>query len=153
MSDDAPETFDATDPAAEANARREVARRERNDRNVMVSIMTTVAGRDWLYRFLDACHINNSAFVPGQADVTAFHLGEENIGKQVLLQAMSASTDLYMKMIKEQQEEERRLNEVRKKERVNREEKEGPIDVAALVADLPPPAGYPGGPPLPKKKG
>lgn len=152
MPDDLPsEQFDAADPAAEANAKREQARRERNDLDVMRLILREKPGRDWLFRFLDSCHINNSPFAPGQADVTAYHLGEEAVGKRILLLAMTASVDLYMKMIKEQQDEEKRLNEVRRTERRNREEKEAPIDVASLVAPLPPPAGYPGGPPLPKK--
>ena len=152
MADELPqETFDANDPAAEANAKRDAARRERNDLDVLRAILHDKKGRDWLYRFLDSCHINNSPFAPGQPDVTAFHLGEENVGKRVLLLAMTASTDLYMKMIREQQEEETRLANVRRTERVNREERDGPVDVSSLVAPLPPPAGYPGGPPLPKK--
>jgi hypothetical protein len=153
MTDEPLETFDATDPAADANARREVARRDRADLDVMRGILSTTRGRDWLYRFLDSCHINNTPFSPGQPDVTAYHLGEEAVGKRILLQAMAASTDLYMKMIKEQQEEEQRLAEVRRKERINREEREGPVDVHKMMVDLPPPAGYPGGPPLPKKPG
>lgn len=152
MADDLPhETFDATDPAAEANARRDAARRERADLDVLRKLMSDKKGRDFLYRFLDSCHINNTPFAPGQPDVTAFHLGEENVGRRVLLLAMGASTDLYMKMITEQQEEEVRLADVRRKERQNREERDGPVDINALVAPLPPPAGYPGGPPLPKK--
>lgn len=153
MADDLPhETFDASDAVAESNAKRDVARRERADLDVMRGVMHTKQGRDWLYRFLNACHINNTPFAPGQPDVTAFHLGEEHVGKQVLLLAMTASTDLYMKMIQEQQEEERRLADVRRTERKNREEREdGPTNPAAMVAPLPPPAGFPGGPPLPKK--
>lgn len=153
MADDLPhETFDATDVAAEANAKRDAARRERNDLDVLRKVLNDKKGRDFLYRFLDSCHINNTPFAPGQPDVTAFHLGEENVGRRVLLLAMTASTDLYMKMITEQQEEEARLKEVRRTERKNREERDGPINVTDLVAPLPPPAGYPGGPPLPKKK-
>ena len=76
---------------------------------------------------------------------------EEAVGKRLLTAAMSASVDLYMKAIKEFQEEEARQANVRRKERQNREEREGPVDVSALVAPLPPPAGYPGGPPYPKK--
>lgn len=145
------EQFDATDPAAEDNAKRDQARRDRNDLDVLRTIMHDKKGRDWLFRFLDACHINNSPFAAGQADVTAYHLGEEAVGKRVLRTAMTASVDLYMKMIREQQEEEARLTEVRRKERKNRDEREGDVDVAAMVAPLPPPAGFPGGPSLPKK--
>ena len=153
MTDATLESFDASDTAAEANARRDEARRTRNDLDVLRTIMHTRQGRDWLYRFLDSCHINNTPFAAGQPDLTAFHLGEENVGRKLLLTAMAASVDLYMKMIKEAQEEEVRVNEVRRKERINREERDGPIDIEKLVAPLPPPAGYPGGPPLPKKEG
>ena len=153
MTDDTLESFDASDTAAEANARRDEARRNRNDLDVLRTIMHTRQGRDWLHRFLDSCHINNTPFAAGQPDLTAFHLGEENVGRKLLLTAMSASVDLYMKMIKEAQEEEIRVNEVRRKERINREEREAPIDFEKLVAPLPPPAGYPGGAPLPKKEG
>ena len=62
MTDDTLESFDASDTAAEANARRDAARRERNDLDVLRTLMHTRQGRDWLYRFLDACHINNTPF-------------------------------------------------------------------------------------------
>ena len=108
MPDDLPHEIivDATRPCRQANAKRDAARRDRADLDVMRKLMADKKGRDWLYRFLDACHINNTPFAPGQPDVTAFHLGEESVGKRVLLLAMTASTDLYMKMIREQQEEE-----------------------------------------------
>jgi hypothetical protein len=154
MPEDLPhETFDAADPAAEDNARRDAARIAREDADVLRGIMFNKPGRAWLLRFLDACHINNSTFAPGMTDQTAFNLGEEAVGKRLLLTAMGASVDLYMKAIQEQQAEERRLADVRRTERKNREKTEdGPINVADLVAPLPPPAGYPGGPPLPKKE-
>lgn len=152
MADEQPrETFDAADPAATDNAARDTAAKSRADADVLRSIMMTKPGRAWLYRFLEKCNIYGESFTPGQPDVTAFKLGNENVGRQLMLAAMNASTDLYVKMVNEQREEERRLDEVRRKERKNREERDGPIDVNALVAPLPPPAGYPGGPPLPKK--
>lgn len=152
MADDLPhETFDATDVAAEDNVKRDQARIAREDADVLRGIMLSKPGRAWLLRRLDECHINNSPFAAGQPDVTAFHLGEEAVGKRLLLSAMSASVDLYMKAIKENQEEAQRQNVVRRTERKNREEREGPVDISALVQPLPPPAGYPGGPPLPKK--
>jgi hypothetical protein len=152
MSDDPLESFDATDTAAEDNARRDQARFAREDHDVLRNIMHTKQGRAWLLRRLDECHINNSPFAPGEPDVTAFHLGEEAVGKRLLLSAMTASVDLYMKAITEGQAEAQRVNEVRRREAKNRRESEGPIDVTELVAPLPPPAGYPGGPPLPTKQ-
>ena len=145
------ETFDASNPAAEDNARRDAARLLRQDADVLRSIMHSKEGRSWLYRKLASCHIFENPFYPGQSDVTFHALGEQNVGKKLMAETMAASADLYMKMIKEQQDEEKRLNDVRRTERKNREKDEQPISAADLVAPLPPPAGYPGGPPLPKK--
>ena len=84
--------------------------------------------------------------------VTAFQLGEENVGKRLMLEAQSASVDLYVQMIKEQRAEEARLDEVRRREQRNREQAEAAPTAEELMAPLPPPAGYPGGPALKPKK-
>lgn len=153
MADDLPtETFDASDPAATDNANREARRKARDDADQLRLIMHTKQGRAFLYRLLERCNIYGDTFTPGQADATAFKLGQENIGKQLMLATMDASADLYVQMIKEQKDEEKRLDEVRRTERKNREAQEpGAPLTPDLVPDLPPPAGYPGGPPLPKK--
>lgn len=150
MADEA-ETFDASDPVAEGNAKRDAARHAREDADVLRKIMHDKQGRAWLYRQLESCHIYSSTFTPGQSDVTAFQLGEENYGKKLMLASQSASVDLYMQMIREQQAEEKRLEDVRRTENRNRQEQT--VSAADLVAPLPPPAGFPGGPALkPKKK-
>lgn len=152
MAEETLETFDATDVAAEDNAKRDAKRRERQDADVLRNVMRTKEGRAWLYRQLDLCHIYTATFAPGQADVTAFQLGEENIGKRLMMAAIDASPDLYMAMIKDQRDEEKRLNEVRRTERKNREEAEQGASAEKQVAPLPPPAGYPGGPALKKTR-
>lgn len=154
MADDQPpaETFDAADPAAEANAKRDAARREREDADVLRTLMHSKAGRAWLYRFLERCHIYGATFAGEQTHVSAFQQGEENVGKRLMLNAQAASVDLYMTMIKEEQAEQRRLDDVRRSERKNRDAENAPEPGAGAVADLSPPPGYPGGPPLPKKK-
>lgn len=147
------ETFDAADPAAIDNAKREEKRREREDADVLRIIMHTKQGRAWLYRRLESCHIYTSTFQPGQPDVTAFALGEENVGKKLMVDAIAASPDLYMTMIKEQRDEEKRLDAVRRTERKNREQRDPAASMTPdLVPHLPPPAGYPGGPPLPPQQ-
>jgi hypothetical protein len=153
MADDLPtETFDAADPAAIDNAKREEKRKAREDSDVLRLIMHSKQGRAWLYRHLERCNIYGETFAPGQSDVTAFKLGQENVGKQLMLSAMDASSDLYVKMVNEQREEAKRLDEVRRTERKNREANDPSASAPQdFVADLPPPAGYPGGPPLPGK--
>lgn len=155
MADDTPrETFDASDAAATDNAKREESRRSREDADVLRGLMHSKPGRAWLYRFLESCHIYSSTFAPGQSDVTAFSLGEENVGKKLMVAAIAASADLYVKMVKEQQDEEKRLDAVRRTERKNREHDDPAAPLTPdLVPHLPPPAGYPGGPPLPTRPG
>lgn len=162
MADETPvETFDATDPAAEDNARREAARRDRESADVIRHLLHRKEARAWFYRLLTDCHIygagrsgpvEGTSFVPGSSDVTFYQLGEENIGKRLMMEAMNASPDLYLLMIKEQRDEGKRLDEVRRKERVNREREDAPVNPQDFTPDLPPPAGFPGGPKLTKKK-
>lgn len=113
--------FDATDEAAINNAERDVKRHGREDADALRALMHTKAGRAFLYRLLARCHIYSTPFAPGQSDVTAFNLGEENIGKQLMTLAIDASPDLYMQMIKDQRDEEKRLESVREREATKRE--------------------------------
>jgi hypothetical protein len=147
----AQEPFDATDPAANANAEREAIRKKRDDADQLRHIMRNKKGRAFLYRLLERCHIYGDTFAGEDTHISAFRQGEENVGKQLMLEGMDASPDLYVEMIKEQRDEEKRLDEVRRTEQRNREEAEKPPQTKMMV-DLPPPAGYPGGPPLPKRK-
>ena len=137
MAEKEAETYDATDTVAENNLRRDEKRRARQDADVLRKLMHDAPGRAWLYRKLESCHIYSSTFSPGQPDITAFQLGEENVGKKLMLEAQLASVDLYMKMIKEQQEEVRRQDEERIKESNRREEAETPP--AEFMPELPPP--------------
>lgn len=150
MADDQPtETFDASDKAAIDNAQREEKRKAREDADVLRTIMHSKTGRAWLYRYLESCHIYGTTFAPGQSDVTFFALGEENAGKRLMSASIEASPDLYITMVKEQRAEEKRLDDVRRTERKNREATEPGAPIATdQVAPLPPPSGYPGGPPL-----
>jgi hypothetical protein len=102
---------DANDPAVLEAKRKEQGRRRRADNDVLRKLMHDVDGRDWLYRKLEACHIYQTSFSPGQPDVTAFNLGMENFGKQLMLEAQRASADLYVKMIKEQNDKKDRKGE------------------------------------------
>jgi len=140
---DTPEPYDATDPAAEANAKRDEARKAREDADVLRSIMMKKTGRAWMHRLLSRCHIYSSPFAPGQADVTAYALGEENIGKQLMLAVMTVSSELYVKMMDEQRAEEDRLNEVRRREERNRQREDDDIGVRMQGFDLPAPGTEP----------
>lgn len=151
MAEDTPiEQFDATDPKAINNAEREVARKKRQDADELRKILHSKTGRAFLYRLLERCNIYGDTFAGEQTHISAFRQGQENVGKQLMLAAMDASPDLYVQMVKDQRDEEGRLDEVRRSEAKDRESRDNPSGIQAMV-DLPPPAGYPGGPPMPKR--
>jgi hypothetical protein len=145
LADDTLEPYDATDPAAEQNARRDEARRQRDTIDVMRAILGTKKGRAWLCDKLEKCHIYGSPFMPGQPDATAFALGEENVGKQLMLEAIDADAGSYMKLLAERKEEEARQQEVRNREERKRQQ-QSDEDSAAMKTqgfDLPAPGTEP----------
>jgi hypothetical protein len=151
MTDDLFPAFDATDERAENNANRHALRVQAQD---MHALRLFLGGhknnRAWFYRQLEKCHIYGSPFDPDRPDTnnTMFRIGQENIGKDLMLQAIDASPDLYMLMLKEHKEEELRLASVRKDEETKRQD-----DNEAMIRtqgfDVPPPVGWPGGPDKP----
>jgi hypothetical protein len=140
---------DASDEAAENNARRDEARREREDAETVRRLLSHKSGRAWFYRLLKRSNIYGTSFVPGQPDTTAFELGREDVGRRLMAQAMEACEDLYLLMIREVRQEEERAAA----EEAEREKKEAADYGAAIRTqghDLPPPEGWPGHVP-PKK--
>lgn len=109
------DVFDAPDASDEVtvnNERRSEKRRARADQQVVRKILNTREGRSWFYRRLQTCHIFGDNVdlggpnTPSDALRTYFLLGQENIGKQMMVEAQNAATDLYLKMIEEAREEE-----------------------------------------------
>lgn len=157
--DDVAEVLDSGDANAEKNARKEEIRRARADADVVRSILKSPEGRDWLYRKLKAWHLyatleeGGATFFPGQTDVTAFRLGEENCAKQLESEIRNASIELYVTMLKDQRADQKRLDNLRREERQKREAETKPLTAEqAMTIDLPPPPGYGGTPSTPKKK-
>jgi hypothetical protein len=132
--------YDASSQEQERQAIDLASRNRRADADVLRKIMFTRDGRAWLYRLLESCNIYGSSFSPGQPDVTAFSLGQENIGRKLMLDAMEASTDLYVKMIAEQREEAQRLMKVRAED--ERKQEAGTDQTVGGFIDLPPPEGW-----------
>ena len=69
--------------------------------DVIKGVMQSVAGRQWIYSWLQRCHIYGNTFILGSPDGTAFNCGEENIGKQLLADVQQSCPDLYLTMINE----------------------------------------------------
>lgn len=157
MAEEFAEAPDTADKAVERNQRKEAARQRRADADVMRGVLRTKDGRDWLFRRLQRGHLyvagpDGIPFVAGQPDHTGFRLGEMNFAVMLDNEARDASLDLFTQMFREQKDEEKRLDAVRREEREKREAETKPLAASeAMAMELPPPAGYPGGPPLPKK--
>ena len=104
--------FNAADPKQIEAAKKEDGRVRRQDRDFYQVCMATPERRASFYRLLERCHIYATPADTMNTNRTYFNLGEENIGKQLMLSAMDASLDLYLTMLKESRE-------VRTKERKN----------------------------------
>lgn len=102
--------FDAADPTHIEAAKKEEGQRRREDRDLYQLLMSTPSRRASFYRILERGHIYGSPADLGNgmrgADPlsTYYALGEENFAKQMMLSAMDASLDLYLKMLSEQKE-------------------------------------------------
>lgn|SRR5215475_1034103 len=131
--------FDAGDPVAENNAQRDDARRQRDDAETLRRLLSHRNGRAWMFRLLEACHIWNSPFAPGQPDTTAFALGEQNVGLR-LYSSIQAFPDLMTMMLVEARKEDERIVGLRMDEERKRQGEEN-IAMQMQGYDLPPPGG------------
>lgn len=141
MPDDIPST---DDPLAEENAKRAAGRQRKDDMDVLRMLMRKPTGRDWMYRFLEECHIYGNPALFDNVPGTFFNLGEQNVGKKLLVQLEAASLDLYMTMKREHEEkvadETRIVREATKRELAETEE---PDITADQQPHLPRPEGWP----------
>ncbi len=93
--------YNADDEKQVKTAQKKAKLNEAIKLDVIRGVMNTASGRQWIYGFLESCHIYGNAFCPGQSDVTAFNLGEENVGKRLLADVQNSAPDLYLQMINE----------------------------------------------------
>jgi hypothetical protein len=135
--------YDAADPVAENNARRDVARQQREDADTVRRLLSHRNGRAWFHRLLARCHIYGTPFSPGEPDTTNFRLGEENVGKVLMYEALAACPEQYLAMIAEARKEDERVAAVRADEEKKRQG-EDEAAVRTQGFDLAPPAGWSG---------
>jgi hypothetical protein len=132
------------DPRTADKARRDAGRQRKDDRDVLRKLMRDPKGRDWLYRFLEVCHIYDNPAVFGDTNTTFFRLGEQNVGKRLLIEVEGASLDLYMTMKREHEEDvaeqTRQVREVAKQEEADQAE---PEVGGEQFPPLTPPKGWP----------
>lgn len=94
-------SYNADDPKQVKKAKDRAELDEAMKLDVLKNIMGIPAGRKWIYSILERCHIYGNPFVPGQADSTAFNLGESNIGRIFLADVQAAASEDYLVMLRE----------------------------------------------------
>ena len=86
--------------AAQRKANREARIRERQDREVMLSIMTTLAGRRWVYNKLAGLKAFHTPYT-GDVNSTLFNCGMQNAGFVFLAEILGAAPAEYLMMLRE----------------------------------------------------
>lgn len=104
---------DAADPKQIEARKHEEGRRRRQDRDFFQLCMSTVDRRASFHRLLERLHVFAAAAIDTGDGVRAsdpyrtyFYLGQVSAGRELMLSAMDASLDLYLRMLKEHKEAE-----------------------------------------------
>lgn len=92
--------YDSNDPEQIEAARKKSIQIEAENTEVMRRIMNERTGRQWMFGFLQKCHIHGSSFHENP-HFHAFLSGEENVGKRMLAEIMRCTPEQYSKMCKE----------------------------------------------------
>ena len=70
------------------------------------SILKTVYGKRFIWKWLGRSGIFRQSFMPGAADSTAFNEGRRSIGNALLAEVLEVRPDSYSEMVKYAKEEE-----------------------------------------------
>lgn len=95
-------TLDTSDPKQVEKAIKASKTRDEVRVEGLRQIMSSVQGRVWLFDLIKTCGPGQNPFTP-DALRTAFNCGELNIGNQLVAQCHACSTELYLVMMKENQ--------------------------------------------------
>jgi hypothetical protein len=86
--------------AAQRKANRDAKVRERQDREVMLAIMATTAGRRWVYNKLAGLNAFHTPYT-GEVNSTLFNCGMQNAGFAFLAEILGAAPAEYLMMLRE----------------------------------------------------
>jgi hypothetical protein len=98
--------YNASDTKAIRRAAKAAKLAEAQRREVVFSLMSSPAGRNYVHDLLLRCHVFTSSFT-SDAICMAFNEGERNIGLQLLTDVMQFAPDQYVQMMRE--ENDRRI--------------------------------------------
>lgn len=93
--------YDAGDPEQVNQARKRAGRKKRDELDFMKHIMEMQQGRAWMYKLLEDCKCFGSPIVPGDPYFTYHNIGEQNIGKRLLIEINEAAPEEYVLMMRE----------------------------------------------------
>lgn len=96
--------YDAAEPRDVQVARKNAKQRDLRLKESLRSIMSTPEGRFWMHQMLSTCDVFGHPVSPNDTHMTYFHLGEANIGKKIIADLHAVSTELYLLMMKENQD-------------------------------------------------
>jgi hypothetical protein len=80
-----------------------IAQRDRDD---MQTLLKFPWGRRIVHRLLEKTFVFNPVYVQGEFDATAFNEGKRNVGLALFNEVMDIQPEAYMKMIKQEKEDE-----------------------------------------------
>lgn len=93
--------YDASDPKRVNDTRKKASRLRQKRLDFVRQMMDSQEGRLWCYGLLESCVIFGNPLQPGQSDVTFFNIGQQNVGKRILVDITEAAPEMYMKMMAE----------------------------------------------------
>lgn len=92
--------YNAADPKAINAARKKHARHERERLEVMEALLQNKKTRAWVWDLIAGCDPAGNPIVMGDTHATYFKLGEQNVGKRLLMDAVQFP-ELYVQMANE----------------------------------------------------
>ena len=97
--------YNASDPRQIRAAAKRAKAVDAEHRVVITNLMSSLAGRAWVYSLLSAAHMFQTSFSPNSLSM-AFAEGERNLGLRILGAVVAHCPDQYLAMMREAQEKE-----------------------------------------------
>ncbi len=92
--------FDASNEAQVKERELQAYRREKDNREVIATLLSSPQGRNWMWSVMSGCHVFET-IAPGDPAVTNYLLGERNIGLRLLQEVTVSSPDALIQMMRE----------------------------------------------------
>lgn len=95
------QAYDPNDPEQVERRQIEAARDEMEKRQAIGRLLLDAAGRKWMWDLLVQCHVFHTEFHGENTHMTAFAIGERNIGLRILSEMNAAAPNAYAAMLQE----------------------------------------------------